>query len=90
MEPGTHVRRTTTVNWPEVVDRRLDYLRELATEAGERVSRAELLGALVSHAPLDGEGLGVMVRAYRRMTMSELSPPATAPLAPRTGRPRTR
>lgn len=64
-------KRTTSVNWPKAVDRRLDELHRLAREAGEQTSRAQLLAALVAHAPLDGEGLGVLVRSYRRTDCSE-------------------
>jgi hypothetical protein len=56
----------TQVYWPVIVDNRLDELVGLARAAGERASRAELLAALVWHASMDGEGLGVMVRACRR------------------------
>jgi hypothetical protein len=56
----------TQVYWPLVVDNRLDELVVAARSAGERVSRAEMLAALVWHASVDGEGLGVMVRACRR------------------------
>jgi hypothetical protein len=56
----------TQVYWPLVVDNQLDELVGSARAAGERTSRAELLAALVWHASTDGEGLGVMVRTYRR------------------------
>lgn len=59
-------RKTTSVNWPVVVDGLLDALLREAQLAGERTSRAELLGALLLHAPRDGQGLGVMIREYRR------------------------
>jgi hypothetical protein len=61
--PGLH---RTQVLWPIAVDDRLDNLRDLVLAQGERASRAELLATLVWHAPTDGEGLGVMVRTYRR------------------------
>ena len=82
-------RRATTVQWPEPVDQRLDHLCLLARQAGERVSRAEILGALVAHAPMDGEGLGVMLRAYRRMGQEHLVPTSAHPEdVSRLGRPR--
>lgn len=63
------VKRTTSVQWPEVVDARLDALVSLAAAKGEKVSRAELLGMLVSEAPLDGQRLGRSIRAYRRLRL---------------------
>jgi hypothetical protein len=81
-------KRTTSVNWPEAVDRRLDRLLELAEEAGEQTSRAQILAALVCQAPLDGEGLGVQVRAYRRIAWADFDQRTgpVPPPAPRRGR----
>lgn len=64
-------RRTTSVNWPIAVDERLDKLLALARASGERTSRAQILATLVMGAPLDGEGLGVMVREYRRAGIAD-------------------
>jgi hypothetical protein len=60
------VRVRTNVYWPAVADARLDALVAAASNAGEKASRAEVLAALVWTATTDGEGLGVMVREYRR------------------------
>lgn len=81
-------KRTTSVNWPESVDRRLDRLLELAEEAGEQTSRAQILATLVCQAPLDGEGLGVQVRAYRRLPAVDFDrrTGTVSPPAPRRGR----
>jgi hypothetical protein len=65
-------KRKTLVYWPEIVDERLDLLHRLAERAGEQTSRAQILAALVCAAPPDGEGLGVMIREYRRLTVVEL------------------
>lgn len=58
-------KRTTSVQWPEAVDARLEVLLGLLKAAGEPVSRAQLLAALVADAPLNGRRLGNTVRAYR-------------------------
>lgn len=73
-------KRTTSVCWPIAVDDRLDRLHQLAREAGEQTSRAQILAALVAQAPLDGEGLGVMIRAYRRLPAADFEA-ATGPIA---------
>lgn len=72
-------KRTTSVCWPIAVDDRLDRLHQLAREAGEQTSRAQILAALVAQAPLDGEGLGVLIRAYRRLPAAEFEA-ATGPM----------
>lgn len=78
--------RTTSVLWPEAVDDRLELLHHLASEAGEQASRAQILAALVANAPLDGEGIGVMVRSYRRRHLGEFVA-ETGPMPERRRRP---
>jgi hypothetical protein len=58
-------RRTTSVQWPEDIDRRLNILLRTATAAGERTSRAELLAALVAAADLRPEELTALLHRYR-------------------------
>jgi len=55
----------SSIQWPAAIDMRLDGLVNLARDAGDSLSRAELLGALVFHAPTDGEDLSRLLRAYR-------------------------
>lgn len=70
-------KRTTSVQWPEAVDDRLEALLGLAVAAGERVSRAELLAMLVAEAPLNGRQIGERVRAYRQLLPDEFSQTTT-------------
>ncbi len=65
-------KKQTAVYWPTVVDQYLDDLLAAAVAAGEDTSRAQILAALVVHSSTDGEGLGVMVREYRRMGVDTL------------------
>lgn len=58
-------RRSTLVQWPEMIDSRLDLLLYLINQAGENASRAQLLAALVAAAPLDGAKLMRLLRKYR-------------------------
>jgi hypothetical protein len=66
-------RRTTSVQWPEDVDRRLNILVRAATAAGERTSRAELLAALVSIADTRPEQLAQLLHRYRRLPQDALA-----------------
>jgi hypothetical protein len=72
-------KKQTAIYWPELVDQRLDALNQLAERAGEQTSRAQTLAALVCAAPADGEGLGVMIRNYRRLTVRQLQAEPTEP-----------
>ncbi len=76
VDPDATLRECTKVQssvyWPEPIDHRLSQLVDLAKRAGEQLSRADLLGALVREAPADGEELGALVRAYRRSRVGEL------------------
>jgi hypothetical protein len=56
----------SSVYWPVPIDKRANQLVDLAVAAGERLSKADVLGALVRAAPADGEQIGAMVREYRR------------------------
>jgi hypothetical protein len=60
---------------PPAVDERLEELLHLAYDEGNRLSRSEIVAALIWHCPLDGDGLGVIVREYRR-AMRSVSQPA--------------
>jgi hypothetical protein len=62
----------SSVYWPGPIDHRLNQLVDLAARTGERLSKADLLGALVKYASADGEELGRLVRAYRRSTAGEV------------------
>ncbi|OLT30704.1 hypothetical protein BJF79_38385 [Actinomadura sp. CNU-125] len=59
-------KRTTSVQWPDAVDDRLQVLVALAAAEGVQVSRAQLLAALVASAPMDGVQLGEVARTYLR------------------------
>jgi hypothetical protein len=84
--------RKTLVHWPKLVDERLNILLALAEQAGEQTSRSQILAALVCEATVDGEGLGVMIRNYRRMTVDrlerQLADITPGPRRPGPGRPR--
>jgi type VI protein secretion system component VasK len=83
--------RNTLVHWPELVDERLNMLLALTEQEGEQASRAQLLAALVCQAPADGQGLGVMIRTYRRLTVGQLEQELADVRLPRRlgpGRPR--
>jgi hypothetical protein len=84
--------RKTLVHWPKLVDERLNMLLALAEHAGEQTSRSQILAALVYEATMDGEGLGVIVRNYRRLPVDqleqELASLTSASGRPRPGRPR--
>lgn len=67
-------RKVTSVQWPAVVDARLDELLDACIRAGENTSRSQILAALVCDARLDGDGLGVVIRNYRRMSVDEFTP----------------
>ncbi|MET7944190.1 hypothetical protein [Streptomyces sp. NPDC005302] len=66
-------RRTTSVQWPEDIDRHLNILVRAATAAGERTSRAELLAALVAAADPQPEQLTVLLHRYRRLPETALA-----------------
>lgn len=55
----------SSLSWPAPIDMRLTALVDLARDAGESLSRGELLAALVLSASPNGEELGKLVRSYR-------------------------
>ena len=62
----------SSVYWPAPIDHRANQLVDLATAEGERLSKAELLAALVAFAPDDGEKIGEIVRRYRKMKAGDV------------------
>ncbi len=70
----------SSVVWPAPIDMRLSALVDIARDAGESLSRAELLAALILSATADGVELGKLVRAYR-------TAPVRAALIERAGEP---
>lgn len=62
----------SSVYWPSPIDHRANQLVDLATATGERLSKADLLGALVAFAPDDGEEIGKIVRRYRAMRAGDV------------------
>lgn len=80
------VRRRTLITWPEAVDARLDMLVDTAAAAGEVANRSQLLAALVSQAPTDGEDLIAVIRRYRRIDMAEFAVPERRSTNVRPGR----
>ncbi|MER7514588.1 hypothetical protein ABTX82_40700 [Streptomyces lavendulae] len=66
-------RCTTSVLWPEDVDRRLNILVRAAAAAGERTSRAELLAALVTAVEVAPEQVSALLRHYRSLPADALT-----------------
>ncbi|MFO0617215.1 MAG: hypothetical protein U0414_31755 [Polyangiaceae bacterium] len=67
-------RWPTSIIWPAAIDERLGALVDLAIEDGgeaERMSRAELLAALVLAAPAEGEALSDLLRRFRRAKVAD-------------------
>jgi hypothetical protein len=64
-------KRTTSVQWPQAIDDRLQVLVAMAAAAGEPVSRAQLLAALVAGVPMEAEHIGAVVRSYHRQRPEE-------------------
>lgn len=64
-------KRTTSVQWPDAVDARLNYLVNMANKKGGNVSRSQILAALVTEAPLDGSIIGEKVREYRESVLAK-------------------
>jgi hypothetical protein len=62
----------SSMYWPAPIDARLNQLVDAAVEAGERLSKADVIGALVLVAPNDPEELGRLVRAYRRTKAGDI------------------
>src|SRR5689334_3696749 len=60
-------KRSTLVYWPVEVDAALARLQELAAQAGEPCSRAQLLAALVMATSQDGDELVRLLHRYREL-----------------------
>ncbi|WP_046498436.1 hypothetical protein [Streptomyces odonnellii] len=73
LEAEVDTCRTTSVQWPEDIDRRLNILVRAATTAGERTSRAELLAALIAAADTQPEQLALLLYRYRRLPKTALA-----------------
>lgn len=67
-------RSGTSFVLPAAIHERLDWLVDAAVRAGEdrRLSRTEVVAALVATAPKDGEALRQSLQAYRTATVREL------------------
>lgn len=65
-------RRTTSLLWPEDIDRRLNILVRAAAAAGERTSRAEVLAALVAAVEVGPEQVAALLHHYRRLPADAL------------------
>ena len=63
----------TNIVWPAPIDQRLNGLVDVAIRDGEQdsLSRSELLAALVLAAPIKGEELVKLLRAYRKATVGQ-------------------
>lgn len=67
---------------PASVDAVIDNLLDAGRREGNRVSRSDVVGALIWQGRhLDGDSLGVIVRTYRRESMAATASP-TGRLAP--------
>jgi hypothetical protein len=66
-------RWPTNIMWPAPIDQRLSGLVDVAIRDGEQdsLSRSELLAALVLAAPIKGEELAKLLRAYRKATVGQ-------------------
>jgi hypothetical protein len=81
--------RNTLVSLPEPVDERLELLIRVAKAAGVRVSRSQMLAAMVAAAPTKPEGLSRMVRHYMSLnqpTFSSSHPDGDLPEVKHRGR----
>lgn len=65
-------RRKTLVDWPQLVDDRLEILVRAATAAGENVSRAQVLAALVATADTSPEAVAAAIHRYRLLEPADL------------------
>jgi hypothetical protein len=70
---GDSATRSTSMNLPVAVQRRLDEMVELADAM--KPTRNELLAALVATAALDAEAIEDTVLRYRRMRVGDVLPP---------------
>ena len=65
-------KKNAAIQWPRAVDARLDQLHELATNAGERTTRAELAAAIIVATDAEGERLRQLLTNYRLKTNREV------------------
>ena len=74
-EPLRHSEKwSTSILWPAAIDERLGALLDLAVDEGsegERLSRAELLAALVLAAPSHGGALSELLRNFRKANVGD-------------------
>lgn len=63
----TSPQRNAGVNLPIVIDRYIDRLLAIASDAGERTSRKEVVAAVLASVPPDEEALVDLLRAYRKL-----------------------
>ena len=63
---------------PLAVDEKLDRLRTLAVQAGERTDRKEIVAALIARCELEGPALSELLREYRTMTVRDAVPDVPA------------
>jgi hypothetical protein len=69
---------------PVAVDEELERLLEAARHEGNRVSRSDIVAALIWQSRrIDGDALGLLVRDCRRAVRNADQPPAPAPPGPR-------
>lgn len=65
-------KRPTSMSLPLAIHHRLDHLAELANRTG--ASRAEIIGMLVSEAPLDAAEIRRRIMDYRDRTVGDVVP----------------
>lgn len=61
-------KKNAAIQWPRAIDARLDQLHALASNAGERTTRAELAAALICAAEAQGQALRDVLTSYRLKT----------------------
>ncbi|MHA4815842.1 hypothetical protein ACXZ65_15980 [Streptomyces aculeolatus] len=66
-------RRRTLLEWPSLIDERLEILIRAAVAAGEPVSRAQMLAALVAQTDADPDDVADTVRSYRRLRCTDFA-----------------
>lgn len=63
--------RNRTFMMPDVLSERLDALVQLLDDDGVRVTRADIVGALVLAAPADADEIDRLVRSYKHAPVTE-------------------
>lgn len=64
--------RNRTFMLPDVISERLDSLVQQLEVAGIRVTRAEIVGALILAASTDTDEIGRLVRAYKQASVADV------------------